>query len=115
MRVIKTIVLIPLALALVVLAVANRQDVVLVLDPFGLYEPFTHLVMPLYMLLFIVAALGVLAGGLGAWWSQRAARERARAAIAEREGRTIAAWPPDDPSQSVEVSPHLPKCARCGA
>ena len=87
MRVIKAIILIPLALAIVVLAVANRQDVVLVLDPFGLYEPFTHLVLPLYVLLFIVAALGVLAGGLGAWWSQRAARERAR--FFEREAMVL--------------------------
>mgnify|MGYP006270242053 FL=1 len=87
MRVIKTIVLIPLALALVVLAVANRQDVVLVLDPFGLYEPLASVVMPLYLLLFVVAGLGVLAGGFGAWWSQRAARERSR--FFEREALVL--------------------------
>ncbi len=78
MRVIKAVLLIPLALIIVVLAVANRADVVLVLDPFGLYDPLTSVVMPLYLLLFVVAALGVVVGGFGAWWSQRAARERAR-------------------------------------
>jgi hypothetical protein len=87
MRVIKTIVLIPLALAIVVLAVANRQDVVLVFDPFGFYPPLTSVVMPLYLLMFVVAALGVLAGGFGAWWSQRAARERAR--FFEREAMVL--------------------------
>ena len=87
MRVVKAVVLIPLALVILVLAVANRADVVLVLDPFGLYEPLTSLVMPLYVLLFIVAALGILAGGFGAWWSQRAARERAR--FFEREAMVL--------------------------
>ena len=43
--------------------------------------------MPLYVLMFIVAALGVLAGGLGAWWSQRSARERAR--FFEREAMVL--------------------------
>jgi hypothetical protein len=112
MRVIKTILLIPLALALVVLAVANRQDVVLVLDPFGLYEPFTHLVMPLYMLLFIVAALGVLAGGLGAWWSQRAARERARfferEAMVLREDLDQLRRLPQEPARNATPAPAPP-------
>jgi Lipopolysaccharide assembly protein A domain len=77
-RVVKAIVVVPLALVILVLAVANRADVVLVLDPFGFYEPLTNIAIPLYILLFIVAGLGVVAGGFGAWWSQRAARERAR-------------------------------------
>ena len=87
MRVVKAVILVPLTLVILVLAVANRADVVLILDPFGLYEPLTSVVMPLYLLLFIVAAVGVLAGGFGAWWSQRAMRERAR--FFEREAMVL--------------------------
>lgn len=69
---------IPLGLILVVFAVANRHFVTVSFDPFVSNDPSLAITMPLFLLLIVVAALGVFAGGCAVWFGQRHWRRAAR-------------------------------------
>lgn len=77
-RIITVLVAFPLAALLITLAVANRHDVRLVLDPFRPEQPAISVVLPFYAFLFGVLALGILAGGMAVWMSQGRWRRTAR-------------------------------------
>lgn len=85
----KALIVLPIAVAIVLFAIANRQIVTVHLDPFetGLL-PFASVTLPLFLLLFIAGFLGVLAGGTAAWLAQgkhrRAARQHKREAQSHR-------------------------------
>ncbi|MEM7192459.1 MAG: lipopolysaccharide assembly protein LapA domain-containing protein [Pseudomonadota bacterium] len=77
------LVIIPLGVALIALAVVNREPVGLILDPFG----GTHGYMvqaPMFLFLLLAFALGLLIGGFASWLNQgkwrRTARSEAREA-----------------------------------
>jgi uncharacterized integral membrane protein len=72
------LVVIPLGLILMVFAVANRQFVTVSFDPFVSNDPSFSVTLPLFLLLIVVAALGVLAGGCAVWFGQRRWRRAAR-------------------------------------
>jgi uncharacterized integral membrane protein len=72
------LIVIPLGLILVVFAVANRHFVTVSFDPFMANDPALSLTLPLFLLLILVAALGVLAGGSAVWFGQRRWRRAAR-------------------------------------
>lgn len=80
-RVLWLFVAFPAAAILVTLAVANRHNVRLVLDPFRPESPVLSLELPFYAYLFVVLLLGVLLGGVATWLTQgkwrRTARSRA--------------------------------------
>ncbi|CAO4178275.1 LapA family protein [Methylorubrum populi] len=76
-RFLKALVLLPVAIVVVLLAVANREPVTLSLDPFS-PEPVFSVVLPLYAVLFGAVALGILVGGIGSWLGQSRTRQRAR-------------------------------------
>ena len=59
--------LVPLALLIIIFAVANRQPVTVSFDPFGAGDPALSATLPLYILIFILVILGVIVGGLAAW------------------------------------------------
>jgi uncharacterized integral membrane protein len=76
----------PLGIALVVLAVANRAPVTLILDPFATSpaEAAYAWPVPLYLVVFATLVLGVVLGGLVSWWTTgrwRGAAKRARAQV----------------------------------
>jgi hypothetical protein len=76
-------VLIPLAIVLIALSVANRHSVVFSLDPVGTL-PALAFTVPLFVLLFAALGIGVLAGGVATWlrqgrWRRLARQERAEA------------------------------------
>ncbi len=78
-------VLLPLAIIAVALSVANREAVVLSLDPFGGPSPRWSVELPLFIVLFATLGIGVLLGGIATWlrqgrWRQAARSERANAA-----------------------------------
>jgi uncharacterized integral membrane protein len=86
----RALIVIPLALTFVVFAVANRHFVTLSFDPFNSADPSVSVSLPLFLLIIVVAILGVVAGGLATWFGQgrwrRAARQHeadARAAKAQ--------------------------------
>lgn len=79
----KGILLLPIALLVILLAVANRAPTVLSLDPFTRTgAPEIAVTAPLFALLFGALILGVLIGGAGAWLAagsdRRARRYSAR-------------------------------------
>jgi uncharacterized integral membrane protein len=86
MRIIKLLLLSAILIALVVLAVANRDSVTLNLLPAGMAQlaPGASLSMPLYVVILIAVLTGVLAGYLFEWLREhkhrRAAAEKAREA-----------------------------------
>jgi uncharacterized integral membrane protein len=69
-RILTAIVVIPLALILIVFAVANRRGVTVSLDPFASNEPAVSLTLPLFALMFVVLIVGVLIGGAATWLRQ---------------------------------------------
>jgi uncharacterized integral membrane protein len=83
-RFLKALLLLPLAVIVVLLAVANRGPVTLSLDPFSRGAPEIAFNVPLYAVIFASVALGVLIGGTAAWLAQgkvrRARRENRREA-----------------------------------
>jgi hypothetical protein len=74
----KLLILLPIAAALVLLAVANRQVVTLILDPFSRGPDAISLTMPLFMLAFIVLMVGIVLGYMVAWLAQGRYRREAR-------------------------------------
>jgi uncharacterized integral membrane protein len=97
-RLLLWIVLLPLALAIVLFAVANRGAVTVSLDPFSQESPAFAATLPLFVVIFAALVLGVLLGGIAVsigklrWRlaAHRAEREAARlkeTAEAERRSR----------------------------
>ncbi len=84
-RILKIILLAPPAIVVVILAVANRQTVVLSLDPFAPESPAFALEAPLFWLLFGALFAGIMLGGAGAWVKQRKWRRQARSKRREAE------------------------------
>ena len=72
------LIVIPLGLILVAFAVANRHFVTVSFDPFISEDPSFSVTMPLFLLLILVATIGVVAGGCAVWFGQRHWRRAAR-------------------------------------
>jgi uncharacterized integral membrane protein len=69
---------IPLGLFFIIFAVANRQLVTVSFDPFNSTTPTVAITLPLFLVLIIVAILGVIAGGAATWFRQHRWRRAAR-------------------------------------
>jgi uncharacterized integral membrane protein len=83
-RIAAALILVPLAIVLVSLAVANRQSVVISFDPFDPAHPALTRALPLYLLMLMLLIGGVLLGGSAAWVKQGKWRRAARRADAQR-------------------------------
>lgn len=77
-RLVTVLILIPLAIVLVALAVANRAPVTFTIDPFNPGNPGLTLSLPLFVLLFAALALGLVVGSLATWFRQGRYRKAAR-------------------------------------
>jgi uncharacterized integral membrane protein len=86
-RIVWILIAFPAGLLLVTLAVANRHDVRLALDPFNPEAPVLSLVLPFYVYLFAAMLVGVVLGGTAMWLSQGRWRRSART-----HGRSAARW-----------------------
>jgi uncharacterized integral membrane protein len=74
----RALVFILLALIFIVFAVANRHFVTVSFDPFNSADPSVSVSLPLFLLIIVVAILGVVAGGSATWFGQRRWRRAAR-------------------------------------
>ena len=77
------LILVPLAILLLCLAVANRQSVIVSFDPFDPAHPALTRALPLYALMLLLVIGGVLVGGVAAWLRQGRWRRAARLADAQ--------------------------------
>lgn len=82
-KIITWLVILPPVVVLVAFAVANRQAVTLSFDPFSSTSPAYAATLPLFLLIFAVLIVGVIAGGIAAWFGQGKWRRRARSQDAE--------------------------------
>jgi uncharacterized integral membrane protein len=73
----KALILLPVAIAVVLLAVANRGPVTISFDPFSGGTPEFAATVPLYAALLVALAMGVIVGGVATWLTQ-AKHRRAR-------------------------------------
>ena len=110
-RVVTAIIVVPLLIVLVLFAVANRQIVTIAVDPFDYEHPAFALTAPLFILIFVLIAVGMAIGGVLAWFGQRGWRARARRS--ESEVRALreqlsqhGAWPPGDRRAFPPASDH---------
>jgi len=76
-------VVLPLGILLVSFAVANRHSVTVSLDPLGSNAPAFTATLPLFLLILVMLALGLVIGGVAAWFNQAKWRRAARRLAAE--------------------------------
>jgi uncharacterized integral membrane protein len=89
-KIINFAVLLPLAVILVIFAVANRHWVTVSFDPFNSINPSLAIDLPLFVVILLAVITGVLAGGVATWirqgrWRRAARRHEADAAAARAE------------------------------
>lgn len=77
-KVVSLVVFLPLGVALIVLAVANRAPVSLALNPFDPADRALSISAPLFVFLILSLMLGVLLGAIVAWFTQGKHRKKAR-------------------------------------
>jgi uncharacterized integral membrane protein len=101
------LVLIPLAIVFLAFAIANRRLVTVSFDPFNSADPALGVTMPLFLVIILVAILGVIAGGIATWlrqghWRRAARRHEAEAREAEAQlARLQASLRPQSPTSPV--------------
>src|SRR3954470_14050941 len=88
-KILIALILLPLTIALLAFAVANRQTIVISLDPFDQAHPAIAVAMPLFALILALLIAGVVVGGMAAWLRQ--ARWRRAARLAAEEARVLRA------------------------
>lgn len=84
-RFVSILIFAPLAIVLVALAVANRNAVPFTIDAFNPGSASLTWQVPLFALLFIVLAAGLLLGSFATWLAQGRHRRAARQGKAEAE------------------------------
>lgn len=77
-RLILVFITIPLAIVLIALAVANRAMTPVHFDVFNPQNPALTVNAPMFIWIFAAVAIGVLAGGIGAWFAQGKHRKAKR-------------------------------------
>lgn len=86
-RILALFIAFPLGAILVAIAVANRQAVSLILDPFRPENPALSIELPFYAYLLTALVVGVILGGAATWMGQSRWRQTARA-----QGQRAARW-----------------------
>jgi uncharacterized integral membrane protein len=108
-RIVLVVILVPLAIILIALAVANREQVAFTLDPFNPGNPGLTLHMPLFFLMFAALAAGMVIGSIATWFKQgryrKLARQRGLEAQAARDA--VARQAHVAPSQPALPKPGL--------
>lgn len=85
-RFLKIVVIVPIAIALLAFAFANRQFVTVSFDPFPSGDiPAFSVDLPLFVALILTAMIGVVAGGVAVWFAQGRYRRAARRSRADAD------------------------------
>ena len=77
-KIVGWVILVPLCLALIVFALANRHFVAINFNPFTAVDTATTpgYGVPMFVVLYVVLLIGVLLGGIAAWFAQGQHRRR---------------------------------------
>jgi len=103
-RIVLVAIVVPVAIVLIALAVANRAWVPFTLDPFNPGNPALTIQLPLFVFLFAAIAIGVVIGSFATWLRQGRYRRLARQRSAEAESlraaqkQALQGVPPSGPS-----------------
>lgn len=85
-RIVSWLVLLPLALLLVIFAMANRQSVVINFDPLSQTAPLVPpLSLPMFVVIYALLLVGIVLGGIAVWATQGKHRKAKRAYKREAE------------------------------
>jgi uncharacterized integral membrane protein len=79
------IILLPLAIVLIILCVANRQSITLALNPFQPSDSVLAFTAPFFVFLFAALIIGVVLGSFVTWVSQSSYRTLAKRKVKEDE------------------------------
>ncbi len=85
----KALLVLPVAIVVVLFAIANRAPVTLSLDPFSKGAPELAVAVPLYGLVLAAMACGILLGGIGSWIA--GGRHRRIGRVANRDANRLRA------------------------
>lgn len=77
-KIVNIVILVPLAIVLIVLCVANRQSVTLALNPFRPDDQLLSASAPFFVFLLLAFLLGAIVGSAATWVRQGRHRKRAR-------------------------------------
>ncbi len=86
-KIVTFLILLPIAIVLIVLSVANRGAVTLALNPFQPSDTVLSVSGPLFVFLFVTFMLGMIVGSLATWFKQGKYRKKART-----EAREAVKW-----------------------
>lgn len=78
-RLITVVFLVPVAIVLIALSVANRQSVPVSLDVFNPGNPLLTFSAPIFVWMFGAIAVGIVVGGVATWFTQGKHRKQERA------------------------------------
>ncbi len=88
-KIVTFLILVPITFGFAAFAVANRQTIVVSLDPFDQTAPALAIAIPLFALVLALVIFGVAVGGVAAWLRQSKWRRKAR--MAEAQARDLRA------------------------
>lgn len=77
-RIFTVLVVVPIAIVLIAVSVANRASTIFTLDPFNPGNPSLSVQVPLFVLLLLALALGLIIGSALTWFKQHKYRKAAR-------------------------------------
>ncbi len=107
--------LVPLAIVLILLSVANRQITTFSLDPLNSETPAISFELPLFVFLFMALILGMIIGSILTWMAQgkhrRALREKAYEANQLQREKEVSLKETANAPQE-EIAPGLPMVSR---
>lgn len=77
-KIVTALIVIPLAIVIIAFAVANRQIVTVSFDPFSASDPAAVVTLPLFALVILLLIIGVVVGGVAAWFGRGGGRRAVR-------------------------------------
>lgn len=86
-KIINVVILVPVAVILIVLSVANREWIPFALNPFNPGDKVLSVSAPFFVFLFAAFIIGMLIGSFATWLNQGKYRKRAR-----KEAREAVRW-----------------------
>ena len=78
-KLVNLVILLPIAIILIVMSVANRQSVTMAFNPFDPSDQLLSVSAPFFVYLFAALIVGMLVGSAITWFTQGKYRKRAKA------------------------------------